>query len=344
MAAPDYVLNRFQASCLRDLARWMDEKPHAPALVGAGIPAVSFQLLSARIAAVAHALRSAGARPGDVVAVAMPDGPDFLTALLGALEAAAAAPLDWQLTEAEFRSRLTLLKACVLLVRSSADGHGAAVAQSLGIPVIELDSGTDGTQVVARHPRRAPENCAMVMQTSGTTGEPKLVPLTHTNLRAMCASVQNGLAIHAEDRYMSIMPLHHVLGFSCAMAQLIAGGSVACTGFDPVMFRAWFEEVSPTWYAAGPALHRAILEIAKQYPGPFRRSRLRFVRCGSGAGSPALLERSGARFAGGRDQRLRSYRSRMCDEHAAGASAKDRLGGESDRARRSRLWTRAAIC
>ena len=167
--------------------------------------------------------------------------------------------------------------------------QGRLLLESLGIPVLELDSDTDGTLIIARHPRRAPEKCALVLQTSGTIGEPKLVPLTHTNLRAICAGVQNGLAIHAEDRYMSIMPLHHILGFSSALGQLMAGGSVACTGFDPATFRAWIEELSPTWYAAGPALHRAILEIAKQYPGPFRRSRLRFVRCGSGAGSPALL-------------------------------------------------------
>jgi acyl-CoA synthetase (AMP-forming)/AMP-acid ligase II/thioesterase domain-containing protein len=289
MAAPDQVFSRFQAPCLQDLARWADEKAHAPAVVGAGVPAVTFQVLVKRIAAVAQVLRAAGVRPGDVVAVAMPVGPDFLATLLGALEVAAGAPLDWQLTEAEFRSRLTLLKACVLLVSSSTDGYAAVVAHSLGIPVVELDSDTDGTLAVARRPMRAQENCAMVMQTSGTTGEPKLVPLTHTNLRAMCASVQNGLAIHAEDRYMSIMPLHHVLGFVCALGQLTAGGTVACTGFDALMFRAWIEELNPTWYAAGPVLQRAILEIAKQDPGPFRKSRLRFVRCGSGAGSPALL-------------------------------------------------------
>jgi thioesterase domain-containing protein len=64
---------------------------------------------------------------------------------------------------------------------------------------------------------------------------------------------------------------------------------VACTGFNALAFPAWIEELSPTWYTAGPALHRAILEIAKQDPVPFRRSPLRFVRCGSGAGSPALL-------------------------------------------------------
>jgi len=227
----------------------------------------------------------------------MPDGPDFLTALLGAMEVAVAAPMDWQFTEAELRSRLTLLSPRVLVVRFAIDGHGAAVARTLGIPVVELDFLPDGNAVlraeappdVSHRWKRAPENCALVLQTSATTGEPKLVPLTHINVHAMCVGVQRGLALRADDRYLSIMPLHHILGFSSAVGQLMAGGSVACTGFDAQMFPRWIEELGPTWYAAGPALHQAILEIAKQDRAPFHRSPLRFVRCGSGAGSPTLL-------------------------------------------------------
>ena len=288
MAAHSRILHTFQAPCLRDLARWVDEKPHAPALVGVGQPAVSFQLLATRIAAVARALRAAGVGSGDVVAVAMPDGPDLLTTLLGAMEAGAVAPMDWQHTEAEFRSRLTLLPACLLLTRISSGAHGPAVVGSLGVPVVDL-SDSETIPEVSHVRGRVPDKCALVLQTSGTSGEPKLVPLTHKNLRAICTDVQNGLALHAEDRYMSIMPLHHILGFASAVGQLMAGGSVACTGFNAAAFPAWIEELSPTWYSAGPALHRAILEIAKQDPGPFRRSPLRFVRCGSGAGSPSLL-------------------------------------------------------
>src|SRR5580692_4669464 len=100
MAAPSQILHPFRASCLQDLARWVGEKPHAPALLGVSQPALSFELLATRIAAVAQALRAAGVGPGDVVAVAMPDGPELLTTLLGALEAGAVAPMDWQLTEA----------------------------------------------------------------------------------------------------------------------------------------------------------------------------------------------------------------------------------------------------
>jgi len=285
----------FQAPSLAELARWAVETPDAPALLAPGKPAVSFAALTEGIARVAQMLRQAGVRSRDVVAVAMPDGPGLLTTLLGTLEAAAVAPMNWQLAEAEFRSQLKLLPACLLLVRSANDGHGPAVARALGIPVLELEQlGSEPIEVshnVVSHNRDcAPENCALILQTSATTGEAKLVPFTHANIQAICVGTQRGLAFHGQDRYMSVMPLHHILGFSSALGQLIIGGSVACTGFDAQRFAAWIEELGPTWYAAGPALHQAILEIAKQDPGPFLRSPLRFVRCGSGAGSPALLD------------------------------------------------------
>ncbi len=290
MTNADVSPRQLPASCLTELARWAEQTPDVPALLGSSEKPLSFAALTARIARVAKVLRDAGVRPGDVVAVAMPDGPGLLTTLLGAMDAAAVAPINWQLTEAEFRSQLTLLPACVLLVRSAADGHAAAVARSLGIPVIELEQlGPSDRVELAPKPTRVPEQCALILQTSATTGEPKLVPFTHTNLRATCVAAQRGLQFHSGDRYLSIMPLHHILGFSSALGQLMAGGSVACTGFDAERFVTWIEELSPTWYAAGPALHQAILEIARENPGPFHRSPLRFVRCGSGAGSPALL-------------------------------------------------------
>ena len=286
---------RVRAGCLAQVAAWLERKPGAPALVGLSRPPVSFAALFARISALGTALQSAGIEPGDIVAVAMPDGPDFLSALLAVGEVAAAAPMDWQLPPAEYRSRLTLLRARVLILRSDAAGHGAGVARELGIPVLSLEFAPDGALAFGSPPalaeriRPASRECALVLQTSATTGEPKLVPLTHRNLVAMCLGVARCLGLQEQDRYMSIMPLHHILGFSSALAQLMVGGSVACTGFDAQKFAAWITETDPTWYSAGPALHRAILEIVRDDRAPFHRSRLRFVRSGSGAGSVELL-------------------------------------------------------
>jgi oxalate---CoA ligase len=87
------------------------------------------------------------------------------------------------------------------------------------------------------------------------------------------------------------MPMHHVIGYTFAGAQLLQGGGVVCVpGFQPGQFISWIENLRPTWYVAGPALHRAILELAKTHTDEFRRSTLRFIRCGSAASPPALLD------------------------------------------------------
>ncbi|HEX5228836.1 MAG TPA: non-ribosomal peptide synthetase, partial [Bryobacteraceae bacterium] len=290
------AMDAAQVSCFAEVARWVREKPDATALLGPDQPTISFAILSARNAALVKMLKAVGIQRGDIVAVAMSDGPDLLSVLLAVGEVAAAAPLDWRLTAAEFRSRLTLLAPRALLVHSLSDGYGASISSELGVPAIEvqfLPSGELGA-IPARlargeQPPRAPIDCALVLQTSATTGDAKLVPLTHRNLYAICTGVAQCLDLQPQDRYLSIMPLHHILGYSSALAQLMVGGSAACTGFDARKFSVWIEDLAPTWYAAGPALHRAILEIARETPEPFHRSPLRFVRCGSGAGSTALF-------------------------------------------------------
>ena len=274
---------------LDDLDRWVRDTPHAAAIVAPGRQQLSFSGLHAKAAAVARRLQDTGVRQGDIVAVAMPQGADTLPVLLGALETAAVAPLDWQLTEAEFHSQLSSIRPSVLLTDSAVHSHAAAGAQTAGVPVFEISSAPETVLNIRRRPRSVAPDCALLLQTSATTGPRKLVPLTHGNLHAICAGAQRGLLLSGNDRYLSVMPLHHILGFSCALAQLMAGGSVACTGFDANQFGAWLDEMTPTWYAGGPVLHQTVLEIAKLDLGPFQRATIRFVRCGSGACSPALL-------------------------------------------------------
>src|SRR5579863_7023863 len=150
--------------------------------------------------------------------------------------------------------------------------------------------GTPATPRVPRNERGAPANTALVLQTSATTGAPKVVPLTHANVYAICSALQRGLQIGPTDRYLSIMPVHHVIGYTCVGAQLLRGGSVVCVaGFQAGQFVSWLQELRPTWYVAGPTLHRAILELAKIHTDEFRRSSLRFIRSGSAASTPALL-------------------------------------------------------
>src|SRR5579872_6557125 len=251
------------------LDRWATERPDVEALLAPDRPAMSFHDLRTQIEAIATGLREFGIGQGDVVSICMPDGPELLTAILGAMQTVAVAPFDWKLKEAELRSRLAQIPSrCLWTVAGS---PAAAAGSALGIPLIApqlLAKGVTFTvpDGIAPDTSRFPNKCAvpgetaLILQTSATTGVPKLVPLTCANVEAILDNTRRGLPFSSQDRYLGLMPLHHVLGFACAAAQLATGGSVVATsGFDADRLLSWIDEFHPTWYAAGPTLQRAIL-------------------------------------------------------------------------------------
>ncbi|MGD0578715.1 MAG: AMP-binding protein, partial [Bryobacteraceae bacterium] len=125
----------------------------------------------------------------------------------------------------------------------------------------------------------APDDVAVLLHTSATTGGAKVVPLTHLNLQVMAANTRRMLDLSDADRLLSMMPLFHSQGLLSSLAQLLSGGGVICTsGFDARSFLSWIEELRPTWYTAGPALHKATLPTVQNQPNLMERAALRFVR------------------------------------------------------------------
>ncbi len=287
------------SSCLDELARLARNNPEAAAIFSPGNDPLTFAEFEERIESVAHDLRALGVERGDMVAVAMPEGRELLMTLLGIMRVTAAAPFDASFTEAEFRTRLTLMPARCMV--TAADSRAAAAARVLALPVVEVRVDQQRGPVLSPEMpgspalpelkrRRAPIDAELILQTSATTAAPKLVPLTRRNLSAICNSIRRGLGLRSSDVYLSVLPLHHILGFSCTVGQLLEGGRVVCPGaFDPLRFASWLAQFQPTWYAGGPALHRAALQIAKEHLEQVAPS-LRFIRCGTGAASPALLD------------------------------------------------------
>jgi acyl-CoA synthetase (AMP-forming)/AMP-acid ligase II/thioesterase domain-containing protein len=277
------------------LARISRENLEAPAIFSPGNDPLTFSEFEDRIESIARDLRGLSVERGEIVAVAMPEGPELLTTLLGIMRVTAAAPLDASFTEAELRTRLTLTPArCLVTV---VDSPAAAAARMLAMPVVDVRADPQRGPVLSPaspfaelNRQRVPFDTELILQTSATTAAPKLVPLTRRNLSAICHSMRRGLGLRSTDVYLSVLPLHHILGFSCTVGQLLEGGKVVCPGaFDPLRFGSWLAQFQPTWYAGGPALHRAALQIAKEHPEQLAPS-LRFIRCGTGASSPALLD------------------------------------------------------
>ncbi|KAJ1569041.1 hypothetical protein HK096_004423, partial [Nowakowskiella sp. JEL0078] len=121
------------------------------------------------------------------------------------------------------------------------------------------------------------DDIALVLRTSGTSGNKKTVTYTLRTLVVGALCVARSWALKPNDINLNMMPLYHVGGIvRNLLAPLLSGSSVIITsGFDPVLF--WdFVDLSnypPTWYYAVPTMHSAILdEGRRRYPSgyPFK--------------------------------------------------------------------------
>lgn len=239
---------------------------------------------------IAGQLSAAGVTRTGRVAIAVSNGPGAALAFLGAAAAGVAAPLNPAYTVAEFRFALEDLPAA-LLVTDGTVAAASEAARALGLREIRLGPGFVAEGIAAGEcAPPAATDVALVLHTSGTTGRPKRVPLTHANLTSSARNVAASLGLTPADRCLNLMPLFHIHGLVAALlASLGSGGAVVCSpGFDAFRVFGWLETFRPTWYSAVPTMHQAILARARGRETTVAHS-LRFARSSSSALPPAVL-------------------------------------------------------
>ena len=131
------------------------------------------------------------------------------------------------------------------------------------------------------------DDTALILHTSGTTGRPKAVPLTHKNLLTSMHNIQKTYELSPNDKTFLVMPLFHVHGLICALlSSLLACSSVVIPPrFSASTFWPEFVQTKSNWYTAVPTIHQILLASEKPDPMP----KLRFVRSCSSSLSPATL-------------------------------------------------------
>jgi len=155
-------------------------------------------------------------------------------------------------------------------------------AARVGVPCWTMDSDfrIDGIPQGgrARNVTPQPDSIALLLQTSGTTGKPKWVPLTHANLLASIANIKATYKLSPADSTLLVMPLFHVHGLVAALlSTLYSGGRVILPpGFSASRFVEWTLAEKPTWYTAVPTIHRILLGQPEMHDIP--RGQFRFIR------------------------------------------------------------------
>ncbi len=288
---------------VRDLiAAHAARTPDAVAITAPGRAALTFRGLLGQIDQTVAALRAAGVRRGDHVAMVLPNGPEMAAAFLGVAAAATSAPLNPAYRAKELEFYLRDLGAAALMVGAGDDSPARGIAEALGVGVIELvlrdeaEAGTfalEGCQrpAPARDGVAEPDDVDLVLHTSGTTSRPKMVPLTQGNLCASALHIRDALELGAADRCLNVMPLFHIHGLLAAvLASLAAGGSVSCTpGFYAPRLFDWMASERATWYTAVPTMHQAILARASGHRHVIAQHRFRFIRSSSASLPPRVM-------------------------------------------------------
>ena len=171
---------------------------------------------------VARALREAGLRRGDLVAIVVNDAEQFLTTLLGAsISGVVPASLYPPATTGDLPRYLELTAGILRTAgaRAVVTSNGLVAgfdAMRPSCPDLRFVLSREQLDAPPLEPDEAPslDDLAFVQFTSGSTSAPKGVALTHGNLSANIDAINgaNGLALSAEDAGVSWLPLYHDMG------------------------------------------------------------------------------------------------------------------------------------
>ncbi len=234
-------------------------------------------------------------QPGDRVLLAAGASTGFVRCYLGALRAGAVVVLaNPGYTAAELGHLVADSGAVLAFTDPEPARRLAGLGPRESAPLVtadvrELPERTrPATRIVPR-----PDDTALLAYTSGTTGRPKGVPLTHRQVAVSIRAAMAAWRWHADDVLVHALPLYHQHGLGGLHTALIAGGTVHIRSkFSAADLVQAAGDARASALFAVPTIYQALAESALATPAVTGGLRdLRLAVCGSAPLSPALAGR-----------------------------------------------------
>jgi long-chain acyl-CoA synthetase len=230
---------------------------------------LSYADLDRASARVASLLRSSSFQPGDRVGVMLPNVPAFAPAYYGVLRAGGVVvPMNPLLKEREVDYYMENSGARFLFAWHEVPVAATDAARAAGVEVItvipgEFESSLATFDADLEIVRRAPDDTAVILYTSGTTGRPKGAELTHFNLsRNAQVMATTLLGLDRADVILGCLPFFHAFGQTCCLNAAIQAGSTLSlmSRFEPARALDIIAGEGVTVFEGVPTMYSALLE------------------------------------------------------------------------------------
>ncbi|MGO2112360.1 MAG: AMP-binding protein [Pseudoclavibacter sp.] len=265
--------------------------------------------LRARVDAIAGALAARGIGVGDVVALHAPNTPAFVAVFHGILRSGATVTTVTALyTAADIERQLRDSAATMLLTVSPFASQSLPGADAAGLEpnqdiVLDGADGHESLRDLLAAGASAPdvtfdpaEHLAVLPYSSGTTGNPKGVMLTHRNLVANAAQSEIAVPIEADDRALAVLPFTHIYGLTVLLDLALRRRAALITlpKFDLQEFlRAIQDERATAVFIAPPI---AVALAKHPLIDDYDLSSIKFLLSGAAALDEQLAEAVAARI------------------------------------------------
>ena len=247
---------------------------------------MTYRELNGAATKFADGLRQLGVKPGDKVALMMPNIPFFPIAYYGILKAGAAVvPFNVLFKGREVAYHLkdsdaVALVAFEMFAQAAYEGFQAVdtchnLIMTTADPAAALPVSGDGVKnfyhvLASGSPtfdtvQTMPDDTAVILYTSGTTGQPKGAELTHVNLFLNAWISQQLLGWQPNDVFLATLPLFHSFGQTVIMNNAIMGGAAITLlpRFDPAAALGIMQRDNVTVFAGVPTMYWALLAYPK---------------------------------------------------------------------------------